>query len=377
MRAKDAFPPEGLPEKQIIDRILRAAEEDMDFDSGRIFGSMCTSPLDIAKKVHNMFLNTNLGNPGLYRGTVSLEKEIHEAVASLVNAPKGYEAISVGGATEGNILALWNARNKSGKKKVMLPESAHFSFKKACDILEMKPVMIPLDDDYMPDLEVLEKNIDRDTAIIVGIAGTTELGIIEPIEAMADIAGNIHLHVDGALGGFTIPFLKEQDKPRYDFSIPGVDSLVLDPHKMGLSTIPLGLYYSREKHPISVESPYLTGEHQKTITGTRTSASIPAFWSVVKYLGFQGYVSIVEKCIDNTRLLFEMGQSIGLKPIIEPVLNIVSFHHERPYEVVERMDRSGWNISRTVNPKGLRFVVMPHVTEESIRVMLPVLEESI
>ncbi len=377
MKSKHTFPQKGLPEGAIMTRILKVRKEDTNFTGGTVFGSMCTSPLDIAKKVHGMFLESNLGNPGLYPGTINLEKEVHKAVASLVHAPEGYEALSVGGATEGNILALWRARNESGKKKVVLPESAHFSFKKACDLLGMEPVNIPLDQSYQPDLSVMEEKINDETAVVVGIAGTTELGLVEPIGALAEITGDIHLHVDAAFGGFTIPFLKEGSAPEFDFKIPGVDSLVLDPHKMGLSTIPLGLYYSRDEHPISVESPYLTGDHQKTLTGTRTSASIPAFWSVIKHLGFDGYESIMESCMENTRLLFKLGTSIGLKPIVDPVLNIVSFHHEHPGEVVKEMRERGWNISRTVNPPGLRFVVMPHVTEESIRRMIPVLEESI
>ncbi len=377
MIAKKSFPEKGLSEDLIMERILEAYHLDMDFNCGKIFGSMCTSPLEIARKVHGMFLDSNLGNPGLYEGTISLEREVHGAVADLINAPDGYEAISVGGATEGNIMGLWKARNQSGKRKVLLPVSAHFSFKKACDLLNMEPVMIPLGEDYLPDLAVMEDRLDGDTAAVVGVAGTTELGIVEPIEAIAEIAGDVHLHVDAALGGFTVPFLDNSDISVFDFSIPGVDSLVLDPHKMGLSTVPLGLYYSRDEHPISVESPYLTGKHQKTITGTRTSASIPAFWSVMKYLGSQGYRKILEGCMEKTYWLMERGVSLGLDPVISPVLNIVTFHHDDPCGVVDRMAQNGWNISRTVTPPGLRFVVMPHVTKDAIDNMIPVLEESL
>ncbi len=368
-----------MDQSELMSRIEEIRSKDTDFADGTIFGSMCTSPLDMAKKVHGLFLETNLGNPGLYRGTLELEKEIHSSVASLLNAPEGYEALSVGGATEGNILALWSSREKTGKRKVIIPESAHFSFKKACNLLDMEPVMIPLDDKYQPDLSTVEEEIDDDTAVVVAIAGTTELGLIDPIHDLADISGDVHLHVDAAFGGFAIPFLKEAgySLPEFDLSIDGVDSIVLDPHKLGMSTIPLGLYYSREEHPIAIESPYLTGAHQKTIPGTRASASIPAFWSVMNYLGFEGYVSIMERCMNNTRTLLMKGKEIGLEPIVDPVLNIVSFHHEDPVRVVETMERKGLSISRTVNPPGLRFVVMPHVTEESILKMIPILEDSI
>jgi len=55
---------------------------------------------------------------------------------------------------------------------------------------------------------------------LVGIAGTTEFGQVDPIEDLAEIAEerSIHLHVDAAFGGFVLPFLKRRFK--WDFSLP-------------------------------------------------------------------------------------------------------------------------------------------------------------
>lgn len=371
---KDSFPLKGKKREEILERISQAKEEDLSFGSGKILGSMCTEPLEVSKRVHSMFLEANLGNPGLCRGTERLEKEIHSAVSSLIHADD-YEALSVGGATEGNILALWGAREKSGKRKVLLPESAHFSFVKACSLLDMEPVYIPLTESYTLDTDVLEKELDEETAAVVGVAGTTELGVIDPIEDMAEIVGDTYLHVDAAFGGFVIPFLNElgDDLPEFDFKIDGVDSLVLDPHKMGLSTVPLGLFYSRDKDNISIKSPYLTGGEQKTIRGTRSSASVPAFWTAMNLLGKEGYKEIISECMENTYYTVNKMKEIGLEPIIDPIMNIASFHHDEPERVVEEVNGMGWNISLTVNPSGLRFVIMPHVKKESIDDMADIL----
>jgi len=235
----------------------------------------------------------------------------------------------------------------------------------------MEPVYLPSDENYLPDLELLEEMIDDSIAAVVGVAGTTELGLIEPIEEMADIVGDIHLHVDAAFGGLVIPFLKElgYEMPAYDFEIDGVDSLVLDPHKMGLSTIPLSIFYSREPLSFSVEAPYLSGERQRTLRGTRSSASISAFWATMNFLGREGYRQIIAQCMENTRYLLKELKSIGLEPIIEPLMNIASFHQDNAEKVVKEMERRGYNISRTVDPSGLRFVVMPHVNKENIDAM--------
>lgn len=362
------FPEDGRSKKEVFKEIEEAEGDNMAFSDGRVLGSMCSSPLDIGREVYSMFLESNLGNPGLYKGTARLNKKVQRAVGSLLHAPEDCCSISVGGATEGNIIALWRARNKSGKRKVLLPESAHFSFKKACDLLDMEAVYIPLDENYLPDLSIMEDEIDNETAAVVGIAGTTELGLIEPIEEMAEMTGDIHFHVDAAFGGMVIPFLNDlgHDLPPFDLGIDGVDTLAVDPHKMGLSPVPLGLFYSREESSISVESPYLTGRSQNSIRGTRASASIPAFWATFNHLGKEGYRREVAKCMENTYYLVDRMEEIGIEPVVEPVMNIASFHHEDPEKVLLELEKRGWNISRTVKPPGLRFVVMPHVKVESI-----------
>ncbi|MBS3816535.1 MAG: tyrosine decarboxylase MfnA [Candidatus Thermoplasmatota archaeon] len=374
---KSIFPDKGKDTEEIMDKIDEAREKDMNFSSGRIFGSMCTESPDLAKEVYSRFLESNLGNPGLYPGTSQLEEEVHEAVGSLIDAGD-VESLSVGGGTEGNIIALWRARERSGRRKVLLPESAHFSFEKACSLLDMESEYIPLTDDFKMDIEVLKNKLEaerEEIAAVVGIAGTTELGAIDPIEQIGELSEDIYFHVDAAFGGFVIPFLEEldHDLPAFDFEVKGVDSLTLDPHKMGMAPIPLGLFYSREGEDISIDSPYLTGGGQKSIRGTRASASIPAFWAVMHHFGKEGYKNLISACMEKTYYLIDRMEEVGFEPIIEPNMNIASFRYEEPDEMVERLYEKGWNVSRTVHPKGLRFVVMPHVSFEGIDEIVEIL----
>jgi len=71
--------------------------------------------------------------------------------------------------------------------------------------------------------------VDERTVALVGIAGTTEFGQVDPIEGLAKIAleRKIHLHVDAAFGGFVLPFL--EGDWRWDFRVPGVSSITIDP----------------------------------------------------------------------------------------------------------------------------------------------------
>ncbi len=372
------FPEEGKKSDEIIEDLKSFKKEDHNFSSGRVMGSMCTEPLQVAEEVYKMFLETNLGNPGLYPGTKKLEKKVHDSVARLINA-KGMESLSVGGGTEGNIIALWRAREKTGKRKVLLPKSAHFSFEKACSLLDMKSEYVSLTDDYKMDTYDLKEKMDEDTAAVVGVAGTTEHGAIDPIEDISELVNDVHLHVDAAFGGFVIPFLRDvgYDIQNFDFRIDGVDTISLDPHKMGMSPVPLGLLYSRDENDISIDSPYLTSDKQKSIRGTRASASIPAFWATIQYLGKKGYKVTIEDCMEKTYHLVDRMEDIGLDPSTDPTLNIASFKYDQPEKIVDELSENGWYISRTVHPEGLRFVVMPHVTRSSIEKVTELLRDQI
>ena len=104
------------------------------------------------------------------------------------------------------------------------------------------------------------------------------------------LENDIYLHVDAAFGGYSIPFLNEigYELPKFDFSLRGVCSITIDPHKMGLAPIPTGGILFREKKyldAMSIETPYLTEERQSTIVGTRTGASTAATWALLKYFG--------------------------------------------------------------------------------------------
>jgi len=370
------FPKDGKDCEEVKDSVNEFKKKDFEFSSGRIFASMCTEPLNISKEVYLQFIESNLGNPGLYPGTKKMEKDIHEAVSGLINADR-MKCISVGGGTEANIMALWRARENTGNRRVLLPKSAHFSFEKACSLLDMKAEYVSLTDDYTADIDEMKKKIDEDIAVVVGIAGTTEHGAVDPIKEIATLSGEIPFHVDAAFGGFVIPFLEMMgyDFPSLDLSMEGIDSISLDPHKMGMSPIPLGLFYSTGENEISVDSPYLTGKDQKSIRGTRASASIPAFWATMNFLGIEGYKKIISNCMYKTDYLVDLMKENDFRLITEPTMNIASFYTEKPKVLVEKCAEKDWYISRTVNPPGLRFVVMPHVTEKSIENMVKLLGE--
>ncbi|MEM0202720.1 MAG: tyrosine decarboxylase MfnA [Archaeoglobaceae archaeon] len=353
----------------VIEELKRYRE--MDIPYSRVLSSMCTVPHELAVKAHELFINTNLGDPGIFPGTVELEKKLIELIGDLLHCKTPFGYICSGG-TEANIQGIRSARNVKAKKEpnIVIPKTAHFSFEKICDILRVEVRRAEVDENYKVEVSEVERLIDENTVAIVGIAGTTELGQIDPIVELSKLAEekDIPMHVDAAFGGLVIPFM--DDPYPFDFVNDAVTSITIDPHKMGMATIPAGGIIFREEkflRALEVETPYLTSKAQFTLTGTRPGTGVASAYAVLKTLGYKGMKAIVDKCLKNTRVLLEEVSSLGFEPVIEPVMNVVAFKTERAEEIKSELYRRRWVISTIRNPRAIRFVVMPHVTEEVIK----------
>jgi tyrosine decarboxylase/aspartate 1-decarboxylase len=370
----------GLPEKTLLKELESRLRRDFTYDSGRIVGSMCTSPHPLARKVYSLFLDKNLGDAGLFPAAAEIEKETVRMIGTLLSNPEASGHIVTGG-TEANVLALWTAKRLAKKTRceVIVPASAHCSFDKAADLLGLKIVKIRLKR-FQVDVGAVKKAVNPNTIAIVGIAGTTALGAVDPIDELSELAleKSLYLHVDAAFGGFVLPFLKDlgYDVPDFDFSVPGVCSLTVDPHKMGLAPIPAGGILFRNaklRKKMSWGIPYLSGgetEHA-TLVGTRSGASAIAVWTVMRHLGGEGYRKIVKNCMRLTsKLVEEIGKIEGLGTAMEPVMNIVGVKSDvlNIRRMAAELRLREWAIS--LFPRHLRVVIMPHVREEHLNGLL-------
>lgn len=370
----------GIKKQEISEKLREFKREDMTYKSGRILGSMCTCPHEVGVEAYYMFLESNLGDSGLFKGTRQMEKEVIEMLGELLGKKDVCGHVITGG-TEANIMAMRAARNSSNVEnpEIIIPKSAHFSFKKAADMLCLKIREAELDENYRIDINSVKELITPNTVAIVGIAGTTELGVIDSIEELSDLCleNNIYLHVDAAFGGFSIPFLNYvgYNFPKFDFSLPGVSSITIDPHKMGLAPIPTGCILFRDRtylQSISTETPYLTEKEQSTIVGTRTGASSAAAWALMKYFGKEGYAEIAKRCMDVTQVLADGISKSGFKLIREPELNLVAFKSDEieVEEIACELEEKGWVASVSAYPKAIRIVVMPHIKEKHVQEFL-------
>lgn len=365
---------------EILKKLKKYHEKDFSFSKGQILGSMCTQPLPIAKKAYNMFLETNIGDPKLFPGSKEIEEKYLYFLKKLLNAPEKSQGVIGSGGTESNISAVWLAKRLNpSKKELLLPESAHFSFKKIASIMDVTLVYIKLNKNYQMDTKQVKKKINSKTLGVIGIAGTTELGVIDSIPELSDICQkeNVFLHVDAAFGGYIIPYLHKlgYKVPDFDFKNPGVCSITIDAHKMGCSAIPLGSLMVRNREwleKISVDTPYISSPKQPGILATRSAAPVAAAYAVAEYLGVKGYTNLVEKCMNNTFYTVKRIEEIGLKLVTQPTINVIAIKLKNPAKIVDLLTKQGYKINKIDRLSAARIVFMPHVTKQVIDKFIPI-----
>ncbi len=242
--------------------------------------------------------------------------------------------------------------------------------------MDLKLTLNPSKDHRM-DTKKLRHHVGKNTACVVGIAGTTSLGTIDPIPEIAEICQNEHIffHVDAAFGGFIIPFLHQLGYPKtpFDFRLPGVSSITLDPHKMGCSVIPSGILILRDKEwikAISVPSPCISTKTQESILGTRPGAAAAATYAVMKHLGQEGYQQIAKKCIELTQYAAKKLQDHGFTLVTTPQLNVIGIQVKNPAHTIKKLTEKQWKIGYDPDIGCLRLVIMPHVKKRLINLFI-------
>ncbi|MHA1190943.1 MAG: tyrosine decarboxylase MfnA [Promethearchaeota archaeon] len=372
---------------KILDKKLSI---DDSYDSGYILGSMCSKTPDFVKDIYIKYLDKNLGDPGLFRGTRQLEIEVVNEIGQLFGSNNIVGTITTGGS-ESNIIAMLIAkklRPDIKKPEIVISKACHISFDKAADMMGLIIRKANLNDNYDIDLKHFKSLINENTCAVIGVAGTTSLGKIDPIDKIGDYVKkkDVFFHVDAAYGGFVLPFLKNLNYKvnPWDFTIETVDSITADPHKMGLGPIPSGGLFLRNQPAlknIGVSMPYLAGGNFKhiNIVGTRAGAPVIAFWSILRYFGMKYFNELVEKCMRNTKLLVDLISEIdGVTLATEPEMNIVGIKPIKGKTITEldkQLRKRKWMVATHPEFNIIRIVVMPHVQEEHLRYFAKDLKE--
>ncbi|USD64154.1 pyridoxal-dependent aspartate 1-decarboxylase PanP [Vibrio sp. SCSIO 43136] len=271
------------------------------------------------------------------------------------------------GGTIANITALWVARNNAlkadgdfkgiGKEglfkamqhygyqglAILVSERGHYSLKKAADILGIgrdSLISIKTDDDNRICPQALQQTITELKAqnikpfAIVGVAGTTETGNVDPLEAMAEIAQKeqCHFHVDAAWGGATL--MSERFRPLLK-GIEQADSVTIDAHKQ--LYIPMGAGMVLFKDPEAMESiehhaEYILRKGSKdlgshTLEGSRSGMAMLVY-AAMHIISRPGYELLINQSIDKASYFAKLiKQQSDFELISEPELCLLTYRY--------------------------------------------------
>ena len=289
------FPEQGRPEDDVLDDVRQRFETNR-FDLEKNFAITYSGiPSSISRKVEAMA-------PGRFfvewaeesePGTLSMEREAVGMMASLLGKPDASGFITTGG-TESNLASMRLARNngRQAEPEIIAPVTMHFSFRLGAELMKIKLVEIDVDDEtFLPRIEDVERAITPRTVGLVASAPGGSFGILDPVEAFADLAWRkgLYLHVDAAFGGFILPFMRDlgYEIPPFDLSVKGVSSIMTDGHKLGLLPIATGFFLARDASLFEAIPTERTLIH--TTSSTKPGSRAAGAWATFRNLGREGY----------------------------------------------------------------------------------------
>ncbi len=213
------LPDTGRSREDVLQALRAFADDDPDYQHGRLWSLVYyldEGYADFLGAAYQSFSSANGLNPTAFKSLKRFETEIIAATADLLHGSEEVCGVVTSGGTESCLLAaktyrdMARAKRRVTKPEMIVPVTAHVAWFKAAEYFGVKLRLLPLGADLRADVGKLEKMIDRNTVMILGSAPEYPHGLIDPIEAMGEIAQRhgIPLHVDACVGGFILPFME-------------------------------------------------------------------------------------------------------------------------------------------------------------------------
>ncbi|HEV2403216.1 MAG TPA: histidine decarboxylase [Candidatus Saccharimonadales bacterium] len=268
------------------------------------------------------YLLNNVGDPyqvPLHANhSKAMEQEVVEFFADLFRAPKkdrwGY--VNNGG-TEGNLYALYVARELYPKARVYYSQTAHYSLPKNVHILGMPSTVIKVRPNDEIDYDDLQHELDAhksEPAIVVANIGTTMAEARDDVAKIKRILndtgiGQHFVHSDAALAGTYTALLR----PHHPFDFKdGADSVSISGHKFIGSPMACGVVIVRKSHMDTIRrSASYVGSPDTTISGSRNGHTPLLLWYAIQRWGLEGFRKRAEASLALAEYTHSELQRIG------------------------------------------------------------------
>lgn len=393
--------------KEIADKLSALLPYGVGNTHPRFFGWVhgAGNPGGVMADIVAATMNANLG--GRDHGAIYVERQVVEWASQMMGFPKGSSGLITSGTSMGTIVALKVARDKrlnfatraQGVNGAALvgytSEQAHSCIARAFDMLGLGSDAlhkIPVDSDFRMDMAALKSQIAIDRAAgltpfaVVGTAGSVNVGAIDDLSAIADIAAaeNLWFHVDGAFGATGI--LSDHVRPKLA-GIERANSLAFDFHKWLHVNYAAGcvLIQDADAHlrAFSERPEYLTGTSRGLAAGApwpvdygpELSRGFTALkiWAHLMEHGTEKLGRSITKNCEQARLLTSLIDKHPKLTLLAPVnLNIVCFSFGRSdttnEEIVLQLQEQGLAAPSTTRINGqlaIRVNITNHRTTDA------------
>jgi len=257
------------------------------------------------------FLGDDYGNPSsiysLAGRSASALETARQTLADYVGASAD-EIIFTGGGSEADNLAIkgWVGRKPTGH--VITSAIEHHAVLHTCQSLERDGydlTVLPVDGNGLVDPEDVRRAIREDTALVSVMHSNNEVGTIEPIREISEVAreAEVKMHTDA---------VQSLGKVRLDVEELGVDMMALSAHKVH-GPKGVGALYVRKGTRLR---PLIEGggQERRMRAGTENVAGIVGFGRAVELLPEEGQEAI-ERIRELRDKLIE-GVMVGIPEVI-------------------------------------------------------------
>jgi glutamate/tyrosine decarboxylase-like PLP-dependent enzyme len=389
----DAFSDEPAPFDELLDTfrdeadttgILPASGGQMGYIPG---GGLFPSAIgDFLAAVSNRYSGVAFAGPG----AAEMEGVLIRWMCRLAGYPETSSGDLTSGGSMATLSAVVTARDAHGIDHqavpaacVYLTEDAHHCVGTALHVAGLGGVrkrIVPMDRRFRMDVPALREMILADKAgglipwLLVGAAGTTDTGAVDPIEELAAVSAEhgLWFHLDAAYGGF---FLLCEEGRKILGGMHHADSIVMDPHKgLGLP-YGTGAVLVKERRKLADSYSYYADYMQDAIEARRSldgpyspadySAELtrhfrgPRMWFPLRLFGLGPFrASLAEKIQLARYFHHEIGLLDGFEAGPYPDLSIVTFRFVPDQGDADEANR---RLVETVHEDGRVFITSTRV----------------
>jgi sphinganine-1-phosphate aldolase len=353
------LPFEGMAKEAVFDSLASFKKADVPWRSGKMLGYTYDpgeDPMSVAQEAYMQSLTENGLDWSVFPSMHKMETDIIHILRELLRGDDEVVGSCTSGGTESILCAVKAARDYCRAHKphivepeMVLPETAHGAFHKACLYFNVKPVLTGYDPEtFLANVDSIRDAVTKNTILIVASAPGYAQGVIDPIRKIGEVAleKNVLFHVDACVGGIHLSFMRRMgyDLPDFDFSVPGVTSISLDMHKYGYAPKNISSVLYRRKDLRFFQ--YFSNRRNTcyalvnpAILSTKSGGPYAGAWAILHYLGESGYRAIVKKVQDATdRFVAGINAIDGLRVLGRPDMCMFSFTSEG-FNIFELADK--------------------------------------